>query len=53
MRINSSDKILGIPIIKIREFFRRHTTQWDIGNVMRFFGLDKREANRLMNLLQG
>lgn len=48
MRIKSSDKILGISILKIRDFFKRHTTQWDIGNIMHFFCLDKREAKILM-----
>ena len=39
MQIKSNDKMFGLPIMKLRGFFKRYTNNWDIENVMYFFDL--------------
>jgi len=48
MQIKSNDELFGLPIIKLREFFKRYTVIWDIENVMYFFDLDREKADALI-----
>lgn len=48
MRINSNDEMFGFPVMKLREFFKRYTNEWDVESVMQFFDIGRNEANILM-----
>lgn len=48
MRINSNEEMFGFPVMKLREFFKRHTNEWDVENVMCFFDISINEASKLM-----
>lgn len=37
MRINSNDEMFGFPVIKLREFLKRYTDNWDLESIMYFF----------------
>ena len=40
--------MFGLPIMKLRGFFKRYTNNWDIENVMYFFDLEREKADALM-----
>lgn len=48
MIINSNDEMFGLPVMKLREFFKRYTNDWDVENIMYFFDLDREKADALM-----
>lgn len=49
MRINSNDEMSGFSVIKLREFFKRYTDNWDVESIMYFFDISKKnEASKLM-----
>jgi len=52
MQININDEMFGLPVMKLREFFRRYTNNWDIENIMYFFDFDREKANTLMIQLE-
>jgi hypothetical protein len=53
MQIKSSDEMFGLPVMKLREFFRKYTNDWDVENVMYFFDFDREKADTLMIKLEG
>ena len=48
MIINSKDKMFGLPVMKLREFFKRYTDNWDVESIMCFFDLDRKKADALL-----
>lgn len=33
MIINSKDEMFGLPVMKLREFFKRYTDNWDAESI--------------------
>ncbi len=45
MRINSNDEMFGFSVIKLREFFKRYTDNWDVESIMYFLSKKMRQAS--------
>jgi predicted nucleotidyltransferase len=51
MQISSNDTLFGVPIMKLRAFFKRYTDNWDVESVIDFFDFEQEQAETLISEL--
>lgn len=52
MQINSNDEKFGLPVIKLREFLKRHSYNWGVESLMNCFDLSRDKADAIMIKLE-